>query len=111
MERQKLANETCLMLQICHFPPGTSRCNKIEHRMFCHISQAWRGKLPTSRLAVAELIAATTTKAGLIVHCELDARVYPKGIKVSDAEMDILNIKGDPFHPEWNYTVTPRAPM
>jgi hypothetical protein len=111
LELQKLADETRLTLQICHFPPGTSKWNKIEHRMFCHITQTWRGKPLTSRLAVVELIAATTTKAGLKVQCELDPRVYPKGIKVSDAEMDTLNIKGDPFHPEWNYTITPRAPM
>ena len=111
LELQKLADETRLTLQICHFPPGTSKWNKIEHRMFCHITQTWRGKPLTSRLAVVELIAATTTKAGLKVQCELDPRVYPKGIKVSDAEMDTLNIKGDPFHPEWNYTITPRTLM
>ena len=111
VELQKLADETRLTLQICHFPPGTSKWNKIEHRMFCHITQTWRGKPLTSRLVVVELIAATTTKAGLKVQCELDPRVYPKGIKVSDAEMDTLNIKGDPFHPEWNYTITPRALM
>jgi hypothetical protein len=111
VELQKLADETRLTLQICHFPPGTSKWNKIEHRMFCHITQTWRGKPLTSRLVVVELIAATTTKAGLKVQCELDTRVYPKGIKVSDAEMDTLNIKGDPFHPEWNYTITPRALM
>ena len=111
LELQKLADETRLTLQICHFPPGTSKWNKIEHRMFCHITQTWRGKPLTSRLVVVELIAATTTKAGLKVQCELDTRVYPKGIKVSDAEMDTLNIKGDPFHPEWNYTITPRALM
>ena len=111
VELQKLADETRLTLQICHFPPGTSKWNKIEHRMFCHITQTWRGKPLTSRLVVVELIAATTTKAGLKVQCELDTRVYPKGIKVSDAEMDTLNIKGDPFHPEWNYTITPRTLM
>ena len=111
VELQKLADETRLTLQICHFPPGTSKWNKIEHRMFCHITQTWRGKPLTSRLAVVALIAATTTKTGLKVQCELDTRVYPKGIKVSDAEMDTLNIKGDPFHPEWNYTITPRALM
>ena len=111
VELQKLADETRLTLQICHFPPGTSKWNKIEHRMFCHITQTWRGKPLTSRLAVVALIAATTTKTGLKVQCELDTRVYPKGIKVSDAEMDTLNIKGDPFHPEWNYTITPRTLM
>ena len=110
VELQKLADETGLTLQVCHFPPGTSKWNKIEHRMFCHITQTWRGKPLTSRLTVVELIAATTTKTGLQVHCELDPRAYPKGIKVSDAEMDTLNIKGNAFHPEWNYTIAPRVP-
>lgn len=111
VELQKLADETGLTLQICHFPPGTSKWNKIEHRLFCHITQTWRGKPLTSRLAVVELIAATTTRTGLQVRCELDTRAYPKGIKVSAAEMDTLNIKGNAFHPEWNYTITPRAPL
>ncbi len=110
LELQKLADETGLTLQVCHFPPGTSKWNKIEHRLFCHITQTWRGKPLTSRLVVVELISATTTKTGLQVHCELDPRAYPKGIKVSDAEMDTLNIRGNPFHPEWNYTIAPRVP-
>jgi hypothetical protein len=110
VELQKLADESGLTLQICHFPPGTSKWNKIEHRLFCHITQTWRGKPLTSRLAVVELIAATTTKTGLQVRCELDPRAYPKGIKVSDAEMDTLNITGNAFHPEWNYTIAPRVP-
>ncbi len=108
VELQKLADETGMTLQVCHFPPGTSKWNKIEHRLFCHISQNWRGKPLISRLAVVELIAATTTAAGLTVRCELDARSYPKGIKVSDEEMASLNITGNSFHPEWNYTITPR---
>jgi hypothetical protein len=110
VELQKLADETGLTLQVCHFPPGTSKWNKIEHRLFCHITQTWRGQPLTSRFAVVELIAATTTKTGLQVRCELDTRAYPKGIKVSDAEMDALNLKGDAFHPEWNYTIIPRVP-
>ena len=109
-ELQKLADETGLTLQICHFPPGTSKWNKIEHRLFCHITQNWRGKPLTSRETVVELIAATTTKTGLTVRCELDTRSYPKGIKVSDAEMAALNIQRDTFHPEWNYTVSPGPP-
>ena len=109
VELQKLADETGLTLQVCHYLPGTSKWNKIEHRLFCHITQNWRGKPLTSRLAVVELIAATTTKTGLKVRCELDARTYPKGIKVTDAEMAALNIKGDAFHPEWNYSISPRA--
>jgi hypothetical protein len=110
IELQKLADETGLTLQVCHYPPGTSKWNKIEHRLFCHITQTWRGKPLTSRETVVELIASTTTKTGLTVRCELDTRDYPKGIKVTDAEMATLNIKGDTFHPEWNYTISPRAP-
>ena len=111
VELQKLADETGLTLRVCHFPPGTSKWNKIEHRLFCHITQTWRGKPLTSRIAVVELIAATTTTTGLRVRCELDTRSYPKGIKVTDAEMDTLNITGEAFHSEWNYyyTITPRA--
>jgi len=109
VELQKLADETGLTLQVCHYPPGTSKWNKIEHRLFCHITQTWRGKPLTSRLAVVELIGATTTTTGLRVRCELDTPAYPKGIKVTDAEMAALNIKGDTFHPGWNYTISPRA--
>src|SRR5277367_1049317 len=110
IELQKLADETGLRLQVCHYPPGTSKWNKIEHRLFCHITQTWRGTPLISRETVIELIASTTTKAGLTVRCELDTRDYPKGIKVSDTEMMTLNIKGDTFHPEWNYTISPRLP-
>jgi Rhodopirellula transposase DDE domain len=110
LELQKLADETGLSLQVCHFPPGASKWNKIEHRLFCHITQNWRGTPLTSRLVVVDLIAATTTKTGLTVRCELDTQLYPKGIKVSDEEMASLNIKRDEFHPEWNYTISPRPP-
>lgn len=110
VELQNLADETGLTLQVCHYPPGTSKWNKIEHRLFCHITQTWRGRPLISLETVVELIASTTTRTGLTVRCELDTRSYPKGIKVSDAEMKTLNIKGDPFHPEWNYTVSPRLP-
>ena len=110
VELQKLADEAALTLQVCHYPPGTSKWNKIEHRLFCHITQTWRGKPLTSRETVVELIASTTTKTGLTVRCELDTRIYPKGLKVEDADMATLNIKGDPFHPQWNYTISPRAP-
>src|SRR5271169_512031 len=110
VELQKLADETGLTLQVCHYPPGASKWNKIEHRLFCHITENWRGTPLTSRLAVVELIASTTTKTGLTVRCELDTRTYPKGIKVSEEEMASLNIKGDTFHPEWNYTISPRSP-
>ena len=108
VELQKLADETGLVLHVHHYPPGTSKWNKIEHRMFCHITQNWRGRPLTDRLAIVELIGATTTKAGLKVECALDMRTYEKGIKVSDTEMEMLNIAGDDFHPEWNYTITPR---
>jgi hypothetical protein len=111
VELQNLADETSLTLQVCHYPPGTSKWNKIEHRLFCHITQTWRGKPLTSRETVVDLIASTTTRTGLTVRCELDTRSYPKGIKVSDAEMTTLNIKGDTFHPEWNYKISPRTPI
>ena len=108
VELQKLADETGLVLHVHHYPPGTSKWNKIEHRLFCHITQNWRGRPLTDRMAIVELIGATTTKAGLRVECALDTRTYQKGIKVSDAEMATLNITGDDFHPEWNYTIKPK---
>lgn len=107
---QDLADETGWTIAVCHYPPGTSKWNKIEHRMFCHITQNWRGTPLTSRLTVVELIAATTTKTGLQVRCELDTNIYAKGIKVSDTQMAALNITRDGFHPEWNYTISPRSP-
>lgn len=109
LELQKLADETGLTLRVCHYPPGTSKWNKIEHKLFCHITQTWRGQPLTSRQTVVELIASTTTKAGLTVRCELDTQTYPKGITVTDAEMEALNIKRDTFHPEWNYSISPNG--
>jgi hypothetical protein len=109
VELQRLADETRLTLNVHHYPPGTSKWNKIEHRLFCHITQNWRGRPLTSRLAVVELIGATTTKAGLKVECALDERTYEKGIKVRPAAMKALDITGDAFHPEWNYTIKPRT--
>jgi Rhodopirellula transposase DDE domain len=109
VELQKLADETGLVIKVRHYPPGTSKWNKIEHRMFCHITQNWRSRPLTDRAAVVELIAATTTKTGLKIESALDTRTYEKGIKVSTAEMKRLDIRGDTFHPEWNYTVTPRT--
>jgi len=108
LELQKLADASGLVIHVHHYPPGTSKWNKIEHRLFCRITQNWRGRPLTDRAAVVELIGATTTKTGLKVECELDANTYVKGIKVSDAEMASLTIIGDAFHPEWNYTITPR---
>jgi hypothetical protein len=107
-ELQDLADETGLTISVCHFPPGTSKWNKIEHRLFCHITQNWRAKPLTSHLAVVELIAATTTTTGLTVACELDTNIYAKGLKVTQAEMAALNIQGSDFHPEWNYTIAPK---
>jgi DNA-binding phage protein len=108
-ELQNFVEETGLCVTVCHYPPGTSKWNKIEHRLFCHISQNWRGKPLSSRLAIVELIAATTTKTGLTVRCELDTRLYEKAIKVSDEELGSLHIQRDAFHPEWNYTICPRS--
>jgi hypothetical protein len=111
VELQKLADETGLTISVCHYPPGTSKWNKIEHRLFCHITQTWRGRPLISHAAVVDLIAATTTTSGLIVDCVLDPRRYAKGITVRDQEMACLNIQGDEFHPEWNSTIAPRAPQ
>ena len=108
VQLQKFADETGLTLKVRHYPPGTSKWNKIEHRLFCHITQNWRARPLTDRLAVVELIAATTTKTGLKVESALDTRTYQKGIKVTDAEMKSLDILGDIFHPDWNYTIKPR---
>jgi hypothetical protein len=108
-ELQRLADATGLSITVCHYPPGTSKWNRIEHRLFCHITQNWRSTPLTSRLAVVELIAATTTTTGLTVACELDTNIYEKGIKVTKAEMATLNLHRDTFHPEWNYTITPRT--
>ena len=105
---QQLADETGLTIQVCHYPPGTSKWNKIEHRMFCFITQNWRAMPLVSLYVAIALIANTTTKKGLPISCELDRNTYPKGIKVSDAEMASLNITRDAFHPEWNYKISPR---
>ena len=108
VELQKLADATGLTLHVHHYPPGTSKWNKIEHRLFCHITQNWRGRPLTDRVAIVELIGATRTETGLEVECALDTRTYEKGRKVSKAEMAALDITSDPFHPEWNYTLKPR---
>jgi hypothetical protein len=110
LELQKFADETGLTLKVRHYPPGTSKWNKIEHRLFCHITQNWRARPLTDRAAVVELIAATTTKTGLKVESALDTRTYQKGIKITAAQMNNLKICGDEFHPEWNYSVLPRTP-
>jgi Rhodopirellula transposase DDE domain len=110
VELQKLADETNLTIKVRHYPPGTSKWNKIEHRLFCHITQNWRGRPLTDHATIIDLIAATTTRTGLKVEAVLDTTVYEKGIKIRDAEMKCLEIRGDAFHPEWNYAVTPRKP-
>jgi transposase len=106
-EIQKLANETGLEISVCHFPPGTSKWNKIEHRMFSQISKNWRGKPLESLAVIVNLIAATTTRTGLAIQCQLDSSQYPKGIKISDKELASVNMIGDAFHPNWNYSILP----
>ena len=106
-ELQKLADEIGLDIVVSHLPPGTSKWNKIEHRLFSFISQNWRATPLVSYRTIVQLIAATTTKAGLTVRCELDVGSYPKGVVVSDADMDAINITRDEFHGEWNYTIAP----
>ena len=107
-ELQKLADETGLEIAVCHFPPGTSKWNKIEHRLFSAITQNWRGKPLVSHETVVKLIAATTTRTGLRVRSELDAGDYPAGLRVSDADMEMLYIRRDDFHGDWNYSLLPR---
>ena len=109
-ELQILANETGLAITVSHHPPGTSKWNRIEHRLFAFITQNWRGKPLISHQVIIQLIGATTTKTGLDVQCCLDENEYPKAIKVSDAEMAALNLERDSFHGEWNYTISPIAP-
>jgi hypothetical protein len=109
VELGKLADLIGLPVTVCHFPPDTSKWNRIEHRLFSHISMNWRGKPLISHQVIISLIAATTTRSGLKVHARIDDREYHKGIKVSDAELAAVNLTGHQFHPEWNYTISPRA--
>jgi hypothetical protein len=109
VELQGLADEIGLRISVCHFPPGTSKWNKIEHRMFCHITENWRGRPLVSREVVVNLIGHTTTTEGLSIQSELDANSYPLGREVTDGQMDGLTIKPDKFHGEWNYTILPRT--
>jgi hypothetical protein len=110
VELQRFANEMGLEVNVCHLPPGTSKWNKIEHRLFSHISMNWRGRPLVSHEVVVELLGATTTRQGLQVQAELDTGTYPKDIKVSDAEMAALHVTPDSFHGEWNYTIQPSQP-
>ncbi len=104
---QRLADETGLSLRVCHLPPGTSKWNKIEHRMFCHITKNWRGRPLESLAVIVSLIGSTTTANGLKIRAEIDASLYPKGQKISDEEMARVHLRPDPFHGEWNYVISP----
>jgi hypothetical protein len=106
-ELQRFANETGLKVTVAHLPPGTSKWNKIEHRLFAFITMNWRGKPLLSHQVIVQLIGATTTETGLRVCCELDENLYPKGIKVTEEEMQAICITRNEFHGEWNYTISP----
>lgn len=106
-EIQKLSNETGLIINVCHFPPATSKWNKIEHRLFSYISQNWRGKPLVSYEVIVNLIASTRTEKGLKVSCEIDRRAYNTGIKITDEELAEINLKRNDFHGDWNYTIQP----
>lgn len=105
---QKWTDEDRLHVTVCHYPPGTSKWNKIEHRMFSFISLNWRGRPLVDYQTVVSLIGATTTKTGLKVRATLDEREYEPGLKISEEEMEQLNVKEHPVHPQWNYTIWPR---
>jgi Rhodopirellula transposase DDE domain len=108
-ELQRLADETGLRISVCHFPPGTSKWNTIEHRMFCHITENWRGRPLVSREVIVQLIGSTTTRAGLTIRATLDTGSYPTGIKVTDAELAAVHLAPADFHGEWNYTILPQS--
>jgi hypothetical protein len=108
VELQKLADQTGLAITVAHHPPGTSKWNRIEHRMFAFITQNWRGKPLLSHKVIVQLIAATTTTEGLNIACAIDATSYPKGAKISDRQILDINMRADTFHPEWNYTILPK---
>jgi hypothetical protein len=108
VELQDMADEIGLQISVCHFPPGTSKWNQIEHRMFCHITENWRGRPLVSREVVVNLIGHTRTETGLAIRSELDESLYPTGRKISDEQMEELSIKRDKFHGEWNYSIFPR---
>ena len=97
-----------LTIHVCHLPPGTSKWNKIEHRMFSFISKNWRGRALLTHATIVNLIGATRTQTGLTVRCVLDRRQYPKKIKISNEQMQMIHLKPAPFHGEWNYAIRPR---
>ncbi len=105
---QQLADESGLTLSVCHLPPGTSKWNKIEHRMFCHITANWRAQPLVSHEVVVNLIGTTKTTKGLHIQAELDRGRYPKGRKITDQQMAQLQIQLADFHGEWNYTISPK---
>jgi hypothetical protein len=107
-ELSRLATETGVTLTVCHFPPGTSKWNKVEHRLFSNITMNWRGRPLTTHEVVVELIAATTTRTGLTVRAELDRHHYPKGIKITDEQLAAAHVRGHKFHGEWNYDIGPK---
>lgn len=107
VELQQLADELNMTIHISHFPPGTSKWNKIEHRMFCFISKNWRGRPLVDRATVVNLIGNTTTKEGLTIQAKLDENIYEKGIKISDKELAKVNLHKEEFHGEWNYSILP----
>ncbi len=109
IELQKLSDQTGLTISICHFPPGTSKWNKIEHRMFSFIGKNWRGKPLIDHATIVNLIGSTKTKGGLEIKCEIDTNDYPKGIKISDDEMENVKMKRHNFHGDWNYTIFPNT--
>ena len=106
--QRRLADALGLRISVCHFPPGTSKWNKIEHRMFCHITENWRGRPLVSHAVVVNLIGGTATRGGLRVRAELDTNHYETGIKVTDEELEAVRLRRDTFHGEWNYTILPR---
>ena len=110
VELQTLANQLQMPIKVCHLPPGTSKWNKIEHRLFSFITQNWRGKPLVTHQVIVELIAATTTKAGLRVECRLDERTYAKGRRISNTQMAEVNLVPEAVHGEWNYTIHPTNP-
>jgi hypothetical protein len=107
---QGLADQLGMPVHVCHFPPGTSKWNKIEHRMFCHITQHWRGRPLVSHEVIINLIANTTTAHGLKIRAELDTASYPTGVKVTDQELAAVKLKPRAFHGEWNYCILPSRP-
>jgi transposase len=109
-ELQRLANDTGLTVHVCHLPPGTSKWNKIEHRLFSFITKNWRGRPLLTHATIVNLIAGTRTSTGLKVRCVLDKKRYPIKVKVSDDEMAGINLRPDKFHDDWNYSIRPRTP-